>query len=53
MIFAAILAGGKGTRVGTNVPKQFLEFGGKPIYYSDSRCFFGIRTLRFYLYFGK
>lgn len=31
MIFAAILAGGKGTRVGTNVPKQFLEFGGKPI----------------------
>jgi len=31
MIFAAILAGGKGTRVGTNVPKQFLEFGGKPL----------------------
>ena len=31
MIFAAILAGGKGARVGTNVPKQFLELGGKPI----------------------
>jgi len=31
MIFAAILAGGKGTRVGTKVPKQFLEIGGKPI----------------------
>lgn len=31
MIFAAILAGGKGTRVGSNVPKQFLELGGKPI----------------------
>lgn len=31
MIFAAILAGGKGTRVGSNVPKQFLELGGRPI----------------------
>ena len=31
MIFAAILAGGKGTRVGAKVPKQFLELGGKPI----------------------
>lgn len=31
MIFAAILAGGKGTRVGAKVPKQFLEINGKPI----------------------
>ena len=31
MIFAAVLAGGKGTRVGSNVPKQFLDLGGKPI----------------------
>lgn len=31
MIFAAILAGGKGTRVGTDVPKQFLELNGTPI----------------------
>ena len=31
MIYAAILAGGKGTRVGTNVPKQFLYLGNKPI----------------------
>lgn len=31
MIFAAILAGGSGTRVGGNIPKQFLELNGKPI----------------------
>lgn len=31
MIFAAILAGGKGTRVGTSVPKQFLELNNKII----------------------
>ena len=31
MVFAAILAGGKGTRVGTKVPKQFLELDGKMI----------------------
>ncbi len=31
MIFAAILAGGKGTRVGTDVPKQFLSLNGTPI----------------------
>lgn len=31
MIFAAILAGGKGTRVGANVPKQFIELNGKMI----------------------
>ena len=31
MIFVAILAGGKGTRVGSSVPKQFLNLGDKPI----------------------
>ena len=32
MIYAAILAGGKGSRMGsTDVPKQFLELDGKPI----------------------
>lgn len=41
MVFAAILAGGKGTRVGTNVPKQFLDLGGKPIL---------IRTIDTFLY---
>ncbi len=32
MIYAGILAGGKGTRMGiTDMPKQFLELGTKPI----------------------
>ena len=31
MVFAAILAGGKGERVGGNVPKQFLCLGDQPI----------------------
>ncbi len=31
MIFAAILAGGQGTRVGSKVPKQFLELKSKSI----------------------
>ena len=32
MIYAGILAGGKGKRMGyTEMPKQFLELAGKPI----------------------
>ena len=32
MIYAAVLAGGTGTRMGnTDKPKQFLEFGGRPV----------------------
>ena len=32
MIYAGILAGGKGTRMGrTELPKQFLSIGNKPI----------------------
>lgn len=31
MIFAAIVAGGIGTRLGSNIPKQFLMLGNKPI----------------------
>lgn len=28
---AIILAGGVGSRVGANVPKQFIEVNGKPV----------------------
>ncbi len=31
MIFAGIVAGGTGTRMGADIPKQFLKTGGKPI----------------------
>ena len=31
MIFAAIVAGGSGTRMGAGIPKQFLDLCGKPI----------------------
>ena len=29
--FVVIVAGGSGSRMGTNIPKQFLELDGKPI----------------------
>ncbi|AIZ80234.1 IspD/TarI family cytidylyltransferase [Actinobacillus equuli] len=31
MIYAGILAGGTGSRMGLDIPKQFLELGSKPI----------------------
>lgn len=31
MVFGAILAGGVGTRIGSNIPKQFIDLCGKPI----------------------
>ena len=31
MNIAIIFAGGKGTRMGAEIPKQFLEINGKPI----------------------
>jgi 2-C-methyl-D-erythritol 4-phosphate cytidylyltransferase len=30
-LYALIVAGGAGTRIGTDVPKQFLELAGKPV----------------------
>ena len=37
--FALIVAGGSGTRMGGDVPKQFLEISGKPIIYHTARAF--------------
>lgn len=39
MIYAAILAGGKGTRMGGDLPKQFLEINGVPIVVRTVRAF--------------
>ena len=39
MIYAAILAGGKGTRMGSDLPKQFLEINGVPIVVQTVRAF--------------
>ncbi len=41
MIYAAILAGGKGTRMGGDLPKQFLEVSGVPIVVRTVRAFLG------------
>lgn len=39
MNVALILAGGSGTRVGANCPKQFIEVDGKPIIYYSLKTF--------------
>ncbi|MBR3767991.1 MAG: 2-C-methyl-D-erythritol 4-phosphate cytidylyltransferase [Clostridia bacterium] len=39
MIIAAVLAGGSGTRMGTSVPKQFLEIGGEPVIIRSIKAF--------------
>ena len=40
MIYVEILAGGKGTRMGnTDLPKQFLKIGGKPIFIHTIEAF--------------
>ena len=39
MIFAAILAGGRGTRMGGDLPKQFLQINGVPILVRTVRAF--------------
>jgi len=38
-IYAVIVAGGQGTRMGTAVPKQFLELNGKPVLFHTISAF--------------
>ncbi len=38
-IYAVIVAGGQGTRMGTAIPKQFLELQGKPVLYHTIQAF--------------
>ena len=40
MIYAAIVAGGSGLRMGADVPKQFLLFSGKPVLIHTVSCFY-------------
>ena len=39
MISAIILAGGKGTRMGANISKQYIKLKGKPILYYTIKRF--------------
>ncbi len=39
MIYGIILAGGSGTRVGGEVPKQYIEINGKPLLYYTLQAF--------------
>ena len=36
---AVVLAGGKGTRLGANVPKQYIDIGGYPLIYYSLKAF--------------
>ena len=36
---AIVLAGGKGTRLGANVPKQYIDIGGYPLIYYSLKAF--------------
>lgn len=38
-IFAVITAGGQGSRMGTAMPKQFLDLAGKPVLYHTIKAF--------------
>ena len=41
MVFAGIVAGGTGSRMKTDIPKQFLEILGKPVIAYTAGCFVG------------
>ncbi|HRO43215.1 MAG TPA: 2-C-methyl-D-erythritol 4-phosphate cytidylyltransferase [Flavipsychrobacter sp.] len=38
-VYAVIVAGGQGTRMGTAIPKQFLELNGKPVLFHTINAF--------------
>ena len=38
--YALIVAGGKGLRMGTELPKQFLPIGGKPVLMRTLEAFY-------------
>ena len=38
--FIIIVAGGKGLRMGTDIPKQFLPIGGKPVLMHTLEAFY-------------
>lgn len=40
MIFAIVLAGGSGSRMKSELPKQFMPLGGKPVAYYSLNTFF-------------
>lgn len=39
MVYGIIMSGGSGTRVGTDIPKQYLEINGKPLLYYTLKAF--------------
>lgn len=45
MVVAAVLAGGSGTRMGTSVPKQFLETGGIPVIIRSIKAFLNVSAV--------
>ncbi len=49
MVFGILLAGGSGTRINANMPKQFVEIGGKPVLYHTVKNLLHVSRLS-YLY---
>ena len=39
MVIAAVLGGGRGARMGTEMPKQFLPLGGRPVFLHSLSAF--------------
>ncbi|MBQ3150867.1 MAG: 2-C-methyl-D-erythritol 4-phosphate cytidylyltransferase [Clostridia bacterium] len=45
MVFAAIFAGGSGSRMGTDIPKQYLMLGTKPVIVHTAEAFVNYKSL--------